>query len=173
MNDILELYKNWLIDIVTDNDHLYYNNLLDCLFHIEFIWSVNGDENRAADGIHLRSVFCDQMNLSNDILVDDPCSVLEMMIALAVRGSEDILWDGENNWTPYLFWTMIDNLGLEECTDGAFDEAYVYEKIDIFLARKYDKNGVGGLFQIFPNPKNFQKLEIWYQMQFWISANFT
>lgn len=160
------------MNIVTDEDHFNYKILLDYLFRIEFIWSVNGDENRAADGLNLRSVYCDQIGIQEDILIDDPCSVLEMMIALAVRGSESILWDGENNWTPYLFWTMIDNLGLEECMDGAFDEAYVYEKIDIFLARKYDKNGVGGLFQIFPNPKNFSKMEIWYQMQNWISANF-
>ncbi|MBP5596945.1 MAG: hypothetical protein J6Y02_16295 [Pseudobutyrivibrio sp.] len=162
--------------IVTDSDHLNYRYLLDYLFHIEFTWSVKGDENRASDGLHLRSIFEDESGMSLKIFEDDPCNVLEMLVALSVRGSENILWDGENNWTPFIFWTMIDNLGLKDCMDGAFNEDYVEHQLLIFLERKYDENGRGGLFlpcPIFvPNPKNFQKLEIWYQMQYWISANF-
>ena len=174
MIDILSDYKNWLMDIVIDENHLHYNELFDFLFNIEFTWSVKGDENRAADGIHLRTVYYDQTGqvVSEDI----PCNVLEMMVALSVRGSEDILWDGENNWTPFIFWTMVDNLGLIDSVDGAFDYEYVATKIDIFLSRKYSKSGFGGLFLPVPFlsqiPKKWEKTEIWYQMQNWLTANF-
>ena len=170
-NDILMEYKNWVMGIVMDKEHQFYYELLDKLFHTEFTWFVKGDENRAADGVHLRTIFCDLNKLEGDIF-DEPCNVLEMMVALSVRCSEDILWDGENNWTPYLFWTMIDNLGLLDMVDGVFDEAYVNERIGIFLSRNYGENGDGSLFILSHFPKNFKRLEIWYQCQNWISENF-
>lgn len=165
-------YEDWLMNIVMDVEHSFYYELLDNLFHIEFTWSVKGDENRAADGVHLRTIFCDLKKQYVNIFDDDPCNMLEMMVALSVRCSEDILWDGENNWTPYVFWTMIDNLGLHDMVDGVFDEAYVEEKIGIFLSRNYGENGDGSLFVLSHFPKNFKKLEIWYQMQRWISEHF-
>lgn len=174
MTDILFDYKNWLMNIVIDENHLQYYKLFDFLFSIEFTWSVKGDENRAADGVHLRTVYSDQTGVQ--VSEDIPCSILEMMVALAVRGSEDILWDGENNWTPFIFWTMIDNLGLIDSVDGAFDYKYAVEKIDIFLRRKYSKEGVGGLFLpstfLSQIPKKWEKMEVWYQMQNWLNENF-
>ena len=168
-------YLSWLMNIIEDEHHKNYKELCRYLFSIEFIWSVSGDENRSEDGKNLRSVYCDQTG-QNYIYDSNPCSVLEMMIALAVRGSEDILWDGRNNYTSFLFWTMIDNLGLIDCVDGAFDIGYAIERIDIFLKRNYDKNGFGGLFRpshfYFRVPKKWEKMEIWYQMQNWINDNF-
>lgn len=169
-------YLNWLCDIVVDEDHQGYDKLLSYLFERIFTWSVDGDANRAADGVHLRSVYEDQIGIPWKILDGFPCNILEMMVSLSVRASEDILWDGENNWTPYVFWTMIDNLGLTNQTNDVFDLSYVDDRIRIFLDRNYSENGVGGLFlrshfysQI---PKKWEKLEIWYQMQEWISENF-
>lgn len=159
-------YQNWLMDIVIDRGHQGYESLLDTLFNTEFYWSVKMDENRAADGIHLRTVFNDQTGYS--ISDYDPCSVLEMMIALAVRGSEDILWDGENNYTPYLFWTMIDNLGLSDCKNRGYNEQYVLENLRIFM----DRSGEISLFGLSHFPKFAKSLEIWYQMQEWISQEF-
>lgn len=167
-------YKNWLMNIVIDEDHSCYNHLLTYLFSRDFHWSVPRDENRAIDGVHLREVFTDQYGYSSGM--DGPCTVLEMLIALSVRASEDILWDGENNWTPFIFWTMINNLGLIDAIDNNFYQHFVEEKIDIFLDRKYDKNGFGGLFlpshfysQI---PKKWENLEVWDQMNVWINDNF-
>lgn len=175
-NSIIHDYKKWLIGMVTDEDHLHYSLLLDYLFDTEFVWTIQGDGNRAEDGIHLRNVYCDSINQPTDIFEDGPCTVLEMMIALSIRCYEDILWDGENNWTPFIFWSMINNLGLIDSVDCNFNLDYVTEKIGIFLSRNYDENGVGGLFVCTDNlshfPKSWKKLEIWYQMQKWISENF-
>lgn len=172
-NSSVSDYKNWLMNLVIDEDHSCYNCLLNFLFSKEFYWSVPRDENRAIDGIHLREVFKDQYGYSD---MDGPCTVLEMMIALSVRGAEDILWDGENNWTPFIFWSMIDNLGLIDSVDKNFYQSFVDDKIDIFLDRNYDENGVGGLFLPVPFfsqiPKKWEKLEIWDQMNNWINDIF-
>lgn len=166
MTNVRDLYLNWLMNIVIDEEHQYCESIFDILFDREFYWTINMDENRAEDGIHLRKVFEDQTgHMYED---DGPCNMLEMMVALAVRGSEDILWDGENNWTPFLFWSMVDNLDILECS--SIED--INEKITRFLDRNYEKNGSGSLFVLSHFPKNFQKLEIWYQMQYWISENF-
>lgn len=174
MTNQLNDYKNWLVNLVIDEDHSCYNNLLNYIFNKEFYWSVPRDENRAIDGIHMREVFADQYGYSCDM--NGPCSVLEMMIALSVRGAEDILWDGENNWTPFIFWSMIDNLGLIDCVDSNFYQNYVDNKLEIFLSRNYDEKGYGGLFlpshfysQI---PKKWKHLEVWDQMNLWINDIF-
>lgn len=172
----LDCYKSWLIDIVADEDHLNYEMLFDYLFNTEFTWNVDGDENRAMDGIHLRGTYCDLNNQSVDIFEDGPCSILEMMVALSIRCSEDILWDGENDWKSFIFWSMIDNLKLMNQTDNCFNKDYVDQQIGIFLTRNYDENEVGGLF--IPShfqshfPKSWRKMEIWYQLQNWINDKF-
>lgn len=174
-------YLSWLMSIVCDEDHQNYENLLLHLHNTDFYSVVKRDDNRAEDGVHLRSVFQDQVGYyPNDFGLfrgyDDPCSVLEMMVALSVRCSEDILWDGENNWTPFIFWSMVENLGLLDMDDSNWNE-YIFEtKIGLFLERKYENDGSGSLFKLDPNlsqiPNNFKKLEIWYQMQHWISEKF-
>ena len=168
-------YLRWLMGIVCDEEHQNYDKLLYFLYSYEFSWIVKMDENRANDGIHLRNVFCDQFGYYP--AVDGaPCSVLEMMISLSVNCSEDILWDGETNWTPIIFWSMIENLGLSDSTDSNWNRYFVDMKIGVFLERKYENDGSGGLFKLNPSlsqiPKNFKKMEIWYQMQYWISENF-
>lgn len=173
-------YLNWLIEIISDKEHTNYYDLLEYLMSIDFRWSVPMDENRAEDGVHLRLVYEDVCleALDNDD-IHAPCTVLEMMVALSVRGAEDILWDGDFNWAPVIFWSMITNLGLEDYKDGLIDAQSFPElerKINDFLDRNYDKNGGGGLFlyvpNFVPNPQKWKKIEIWYQMAYWINDNF-
>ena len=164
-------YLNWLCGIVCDEGHQDYNELMDILYNTEFHWSVRMDKNRAVDGINLRNVFEDQFG-SSVRSQDDPCSILEMMVALSVRCSEDILWDGETNYTPYVFWTMIDNLGLIDMLDFNINYDEIAQKLENFLDRKYGENGEGSLFRVSHFPKSWKRLEIWYQMQSWISEQF-
>ena len=173
-------YVNWLIEIISDDEHYGYYELLNYLMSIDFRWSVPMDENRAEDGIHLRLVYEDLTGTPlPDGDVQAPCKVLEMMVALSVRGAEDILWNGDTNWAPIIFWTMIANLGLLEYKDGLWSDHSSLEIeriINDFLDRNYDENGVGGLFlpvhNFVPNPKKWKKIEIWYQMAYWINDNF-
>ena len=126
------------------------------------------DSNRAEDGINLRYRFGYE-NGYEDFMIsacldDKSCSVLEMLVALAIRCEEHIMEDSDiGDRTGEWFWIMIENLGLRSMNDARFDRAYVDETIDIFLNREYKRNGEGGLF-IVDAQRDLRHVEIWYQM---------
>jgi hypothetical protein len=97
--------------------------------------------------------------------LDGPCSVLEMMIALAVRCEEHIMDDPNiGNRTGQWFWGMIVNLGLGAVTDERYDARLVDERIGRFLNRDYEPNGRGGLFTVRNCKYDLRDVEIWYQL---------
>jgi hypothetical protein len=127
------------------------------------------DGNRAEDGIDLRYRFGYEQGYDSPMiatLLDDrPCSVLEMLIALAIRCEEHIMNDPDiGNRTGQWFWNMIINLGLGFMDDTKFDENYVKDVISRFLYRKYKRNGEGGLFTVEHCKNDLRTVEIWYQM---------
>lgn len=157
-------YFRWLsakvIYLMNPTPSLTYNTLLKHLHNTEFVWIVDGDDNRAADGVGLRRLFLIESRIADDQEWRSlGCSVLEMMIALSRRASfsTDISAD---RW----FWHMIENLGLIECND-ANDE--LIEDIDNVLYslvwRQYDFCGRGGLFPIIETKNDQRKVELWYQ----------
>jgi len=119
------------------------------------------DVNRVADGLNLRERLGFQSG--------NPCSIFEMMVALAVRCEEHIMTNDEiGDRTPRWFWGMIENLGLREMTDDIFDESVVDEIIERFLARDYSYNGRGGLFYVSEPRMDMRDVEIWYQMMWYL-----
>lgn len=171
-------YFDWMCDVVCDKRFprgISYFKLLSYLHDTVFTWPVRmrRDENRAKDGINLRRRFA--LSKRDEHLTacfgDKPCSVLEMMVALAVRCEESIMDNTEiGNRTSQWFWGMISNLGLGECTDDNFDEVYVENVIQTFLRRKYDPDGKGGLFRVRECDKDLRKAEIWYQMCWYLDT---
>lgn len=161
-------YYDWLLDKIHYEDG--YDTELEILFDEPFIWSVANDDNRAKDGVILRSVFMSEENRSTEPCEDRVCTVLEMMIALAMRIENDIMWDGETDRTSDWFWMMFRNLGLDETVSGK----EVHDILDRFLYRKYAYNGSGGLFPLGKNATEDQrKVEIWYQAQQYLMVNFS
>ena len=106
-------YYEWLLNKIEYHD-CCFDTVLEMLHATTFRWSVANDDNRAEDGITLRSIFMDEENWSTCPRYDEPCSCLEMMIALANRMENDIMWDGEKDRTAEWFWIMIRNLGFSE-----------------------------------------------------------
>ena len=47
---------------------------------------------------------------------------------------------------------------------GDFDEKTIEKHLDIFMNRKYRRNGAGGLFTLKFPPRDMRMVEIWYQM---------
>ena len=94
-----------------------------------------------------------------------------MMIALAIRCENDIM-DNPNmgDRTSQWFWGMITNLGLGSMTDRNFDIRYVDEIIERFLDRKYEPDGKGGLFRIRHFNRDLRKVEIWYQLCWYLDS---
>ena len=169
--DIKTDYLCFLCDIVRDSNHEDYKVLLDRLHSIPFAVVIDRDSNRCQDGVDLRLYFCKEQGLDEKVAaeLDGPCSVLEMMVALARRMDNDIMWDPDyGDRTPVWFWQMIDNLGLSSCTDENYDaetDEQVTHTIDILLSRHYFTDGFGGLFPLKDAKQNQRKVEIWYQMQ--------
>lgn len=167
--ELKERYFSWMCDLIYDRDFRSYKKLLRYLNSIEFTYILPMDANRASDGISLRQRFAYEEGYDLDMvygyLDDKPCSVLEMMVALATRCEEDITYDPDlgdrkGSW----FWDMIANLALAVMSDALFDEDYAYERIMIFLNREYDYYGQGGLFTVQNPPRDMRTVEIWCQM---------
>lgn len=160
-------YYQWLCGIVCGDlfsPDISYDRLLSYLSHREFTVIIPNDINRAEDGVDLR--FRYQLYTGRQS-VDRrrPCSVLEMMIALAIRCEESIMDDpAYGDRTAQWFWGMIRTLGLWSMTDDRFDGEYVSSVIDRFLNREYAPNGEGGLFKINNCKYDLRKIEIWYQL---------
>jgi len=164
---IEETYFNWLYTKVVRAENptpsLTYYGLLRILHNRQFVWTIVGDDNRAADGVELRIEFLHQsfIQLHDDFWLHYPCSILEMLIAFARRAEFDTNIDARH-W----FWEFIDNLELSVYNDAYLAERHERRINDILfrlVSRAYEPDGRGGLFPL-NNPKNDQReVEIWYQ----------
>lgn len=163
---ILNDYFEWLYELICGDGRTRYRKLFTYLHSVEFIPSFPRDENRAADGISLRWRFCVDNHYDNDICdyIDGPCSVLEMIIALAVK-AEDLMDDERyGDRAPQWFFGMLRSLGIFGMTDEKFDEKFTEKIILRFLNREYEPNGKGGLFTLKRCDKDLTKVEIWHQL---------
>lgn len=162
-------YFEWMYDLMCGDrfaDTITYKRLFTFLHDVEFTYFVPHDENRAADGIGLRYRFCSNNDIEHlEHCLSGPCSVLEMMVALAIRCEERIMCDfRKGDRTSQWFWNMIRSLGLSGMTDYNFDEYLVKDVISRFLNREYDRNGKGGLFTIRRWDRDARDVEIWHQL---------
>lgn len=162
-------YFEWLYNYVckgrTNND-ISYRKLFMLLHSIEFRFNIRNDVNRAKDGVYLRYRFA--MITDDDRIMDildGPCSVLEMIVALAIRCEETIMDDTRyGDRTSQWFWNMLSNLSISYMTDDEFDREVATEKINNFLNRRYTPNGKGGLFYIKNCEYDLRDVEIWTQL---------
>ena len=168
-NDIYEQYFNWLCDVVNVST-VSYKKLLRLLHRTKFRWSNIRDKNRAEDGVDLRFRFRKSIDgLSrNEVLNwhdEESCSVLEMMIALAIRAEEQIMDNPQvGNRTTQWFWGMVASLGLTGMSDDMFDLIEAKDIIERFLDREYSPDGKGGLFTIRDCEYDLRDVEIWTQL---------
>lgn len=176
VNVVRERYFNWILEqITTPEIRDEYDKLFRVLDDIEFTWINEYDENRAADGIDLRSKFGEYMGYSYYIwhdALDRPCSLLEMMAALAIRCEDSIMGDEDfGDRTDVWFWNMVSTMGLEDETDDNIDELYVRGRCLRVLKRDYAPDGFGGFFYI-PGRNDMREVEIWYQLNYWLNEKF-
>lgn len=129
---------------------------------------VGNDENRAVDGLSLRDEFESSYG-ELDISTDEPCSMLEMMVALAIRAA-DLMYDSGCPDTPkYYFDVMIGNLGLEKMTNFAINQAEICATLTNFAERRAGTAGTKLLWKVKNPPKNMNEVEIWSQMQWFLT----
>lgn len=176
-NKVKKEYFEWLCDLISEgrvNENISYNKLFIFLHSIEFTFTIRSDINRAKDGVDLRYRFTTAMGYDSEQFIDildGPCTVLEMMIALAIR-CETIMDNTKyGDRTGQWFWNMISNLGINSYTDDRFNYREVEGKIYRFLNRDYDPDGRGGLFYIRGCIDDLREVDIWSQLC-WYSDKF-
>lgn len=178
-DEIKNEYFEWLYNIVCNDrfaKQISYRKLLTCMHCTEFTYKVRMDENRATDGISLRRRFTiengyDGISQYVTASLDGPCSVLEMMIALALRCEETIMDDPSyGNRTAQWFWGMVTNMGLGSMMDSRFDKKEACSIIKRFLERKYEPDGRGGLFRLRDCNCDLRKVEIWHQLCWYLDS---
>ena len=130
-DELNNAYFDWMYQLVCDDEYsrgLSYRKLLSLLHDTDFTYTIALDGNRYDDGIDLRYRFGNEQgyrdNMIASYLDNRPCSVLEMIIALAIRLEEHIMDDPDiGNRTGQWFWDMIVSLGLGSMDDSKFDKA--------------------------------------------------
>ena len=176
-NNVTIDYFDWMYNLVCRNRYsknISFKKLFSYLNDTKFTYSIRMDLNRAKDGTELRRRYANEFKIANIYdRICGPCSVLEMMIALAIRCEETIM-DDENfgDRTDQWFWDMMKNLGLGHMNDDEFDEEYVSDVVTRFLNRDYEPDGRGGLFFVRNCDIDLRDVEIWIQM-LWYLDNIT
>ncbi len=113
MNEPLEnLYFNWLcakvIYVENPTPFLTYWKLFRKLYSTEYVWLLSGDDNRAEDGVELRTEFLVEADLFDEGVWDDSgCSIFEMLVAFS-RRTQFMAGKTEQFW----FWHFLENLHL-------------------------------------------------------------
>ena len=178
-NNIINEYFEWMTNIVCGkrfSGKMTYKKLLSYLHMITFRCKMRSDENRAEDGIDLRWRFAvdtgreNQNDWIRDCL-EGPCSVLEMIVALAIRIEETImdnpaLGDRTGQW----FWGMITTMGLGAMNENNFDKKSAGNIVNTFLDRQYESDGNGGLFRIRGVDVDLTKVDIWTQLCWYLDS---
>lgn len=175
-NELIDRYFDWMYQLVVDSrySNKSYRRLFVKLYDTEFIYTIPMDGNRAEDGIDLRYRF-GREHLYDDAMVatcldDRPCSILEMMVALAIRCEEHLMDDPDiGNRTGQWFWGMLVSLGLGSMNDTRYDPGRVDYILNRFLEHDYQRNGEGGLFTVDHSDYDMRTIEIWYQMNCYLN----
>lgn len=185
-----ESYVEWLesftIDeTINDEDRLSYKNLIRALWSIDYIPTIGNDDDRAAEGLQLRTRYNDilarkagkgNFYTPNVCEIFGECRVLEMLVALSMR-MYDLMQDmGLYNSVSRWFWEIMEAVGFdilddEYWTSGDIDaDDYVWETCEHIMNHDgtYSNGHRGGWFWIV----GWEKMEVWYQMHTFLKSYF-
>lgn len=172
-SELNQEYIDWMYQLVS-SDRFHRSSsrwkLVNHLHRIIFLYSMPMDGDRAEDGVNLRYRFGYENSYDDAMIAkyldDHPCSVLEMMIALAIRCEEQIQDLDIGDRTGHWFWNMVASLGL----NVPYDPYIVDTRIERFMDREYSYNGEGGLFTVQHPRRDMRTVELWWQMCWYINT---
>lgn len=183
-------YFEYLINLirfvpVQNNGNITYDNravnrikMLKHLYVNPFHPLLSDDENRVKDALDLRHDYQYQQPESLLPEKNHPfsqpkrCRILELMVALAKRCEDQIMTNTNlGNRTGFWFWSMVESLGLINLLDSNWSsesEEKAQRAIYLFITRKYNQDGKGGLFTIPEIDTNMRSISIWYQAMYYL-----
>lgn len=163
-----DLYFEWLYEQIADIDttdpRKTHWRLMRTLYCEEFVPRIANDDNRAQDGLELRDLFSFEEEVFFDSYWDTlPCSIFEMLIALARR----MEFEGGRS-VEHWFWVFIHNMGMgdwDDTTPTHFLNRCTYLAAKKLNNREYTYYGRnGGLFPLNHPQEDQREVELWYQM---------
>lgn len=144
-------------------DH-YNPEIFNIAWELKYEPTIPNDQNRAHDGIDLRARYVRES--SNGLPPIGQCTMLEFLIALAIRLNEADYDPAIPNRVGPWFWTLIDNMDVAETNAFEIREAMIRVN-----ERTYSFDGWGGLFPLKSPPEDQRETEVWYQMQSYLMEN--
>lgn len=151
--------------------------LLRKLYDLEFYATLDRDNDRISHGLDLRNKYDNyRMYPWEDKERYKPCSVLEVMISMCDYlethiMSNELYGNRFGKW----FWTMVENAGLSFLDDKSYTfdaDDYITMVINRICDRRYEANGDGSFFPLREPRKDMRDVDLWYQMQWYITENF-
>lgn len=181
MNERLrKLYFSWLLNYVCEDKAQFnrYSFVLHQLYSKYFRFVNEMDENLIEWALYLREDFYESSPTVQKMIdiygkMEEDCSILEIMVSLAVNCEEKIMTNGTENRTSLWFWSMFDSLGLTYYENSRYERREVSDILDRFLNLDYAEDGKGGLFTLKNCDKNVTEIDIWMQMNEWLIENFS
>ena len=160
-------YIHWVLkDRLGLNEKEIKKNLyvVTALANVEFVWRHPMDENRAIDGLDLRSDFEYETGeyLDKSSGLSAQCTVFEMLAALAIRCENQLMrnsliGDRTSKW----FFEFLDNLGVLDC-----DERDIEYNCEQFMDGKKD------MFPLKRKGIKQSNEQIWKQLMAYINENY-
>ena len=156
-------YFEWLTSQIDLRGSRTYFGMLERLHNTEFVWTVPNDDNRVQDGLDLRGEFLDG---KKGTLENRGASVLEVLIGLSRRVAFTAGGDS-SEWA----WILLKNLRLNKCADPLSNGKAnkIDDILEVLIWRTYQINGEGGFFPLQWAKEDQTKIEIWYQMNEYVS----
>lgn len=172
MNDRFnwEEYFVWLVEWIDDGDRDDMLPVLSYLFKKEYVWYTDLNATQAMSSMDLRERF-DPDN-ADEAKEERPCSVLELLVALAVDIEENIcgVYGHENpaRW----FWEWLNNLGIDDrCTGRGYSKDYLDQCIDDWLEGDITRSGKRSPFPIKRKGVDQRKKTLWMQCMAYVNEN--
>lgn len=153
-------YFYWLISQIKHPRTKTFDGLFRKMHSVDFLWVIDGDDNRVHDAFDLRCEFI-QGSISKPAHM--VVSVLEMIVALSRRVA--FISDGDaDTWA----WKLIRNLGLDRMSDPIVDHEMMDNILYNLIWRQYDPSGLGGFFPLMRPEGDQTHVELWVQMNSYV-----
>lgn len=145
-----------------------YEDMLRVLYSYPFEIIVETDANLLPNVFALR----DEYGYKPKPYEKDMANCFEIFISLASK-FDWLLSDLKNpDRTEEWFWMMMKNTGLIFYDNEHFNRDDIESICDVFVHRKYKTNGYGGPFPLRQPRKNVRRVDLWYQINWYVNENF-